>query len=344
MPSFFAKVSDLQSGKAILGEGFADRAIFEGNISKLGPDDDSAPVIAMAEKIDHSLWWLVTEQGEIIDVAVPVSGRVAAIEDVGEVYKVVLVPNQAPRFLRATDPQAPELFSRLTRALKSGAAVLVAETDDHFILDVQEGGASPEEGLGEDVDPFDPGSQMLLEKAESVSGPLPLQRVIDLFNKLKQSDCGPRPSGTTCIPFMYPDDGCWGRAHEMYRLLLAEGVTAEKAWIYGDLVCPTKNNPACRVAWGYHVAPKLEVEGTEEYVLDPSIFDAPVPASQWVAHQGGALTNLKASPGTVFYRPRDGNNLSYDPAFTQTKGVLNTYRLALVRRVSRKGPPPYSCP
>src|SRR2546425_191015 len=33
------------------------------------------------------------------------------------------------------------------------------------------------------------------------------------------------------IPFKYPDNGCWGRAHEMCRLIIASAVQPRKVWI-----------------------------------------------------------------------------------------------------------------
>jgi Glutaminase len=43
-------------------------------------------------------------------------------------------------------------------------------------------------------------------------------RAQQVFNDMQGTSCDPLTVPTSCIPFMYPDDGCWGRAHEMCRL------------------------------------------------------------------------------------------------------------------------------
>ena len=66
-----------------------------------------------------------------------------------------------------------------------------------------------------------------------------------------------QPSVKRRISWLYPDDGCWGRAHEMCRLMINAGAHPRKVWIYGKLHTLTKNNPNCFVNWGWHVAPTL---------------------------------------------------------------------------------------
>jgi hypothetical protein len=98
------------------------------------------------------------------------------------------------------------------------------------------------------------------------------------------------------IPFKYPEDGCYARAHEMSRLLDGEGIVTGKTFIEGDLRVETENSPKGYVEWWYHVAPIIKVKGEnggddQVYVLDPSIFQRPVPVEEWfriqTAHQGG---------------------------------------------------------
>lgn len=106
------------------------------------------------------------------------------------------------------------------------------------------------------------------------------------------------------IPFEYPEDGCYARAHEMARLLESKGVIAGKAFIEGDLRVETKNSPKGYVEWWYHVAPvvNVRVDGQlKAYVIDPSIFDRPVPAEEWyhiqTKHQLGRTD-------ATYYTPR----------------------------------------
>jgi hypothetical protein len=338
MKSFFAKVSEVRSGLTLLAEGFANQTM-----SNRGPHAgnvaDLQPIIEMAERFDHPLWWSVEEDtGEVADVSVPVKGYVADILETETGFEIVLEPSQALRRLNRANPHMSDLLSQLRAARKSGSAVLVAETEDHEIKDVGE--------VQGDARPFEGSIQMLTEGqlAREVAPPLSLERVTQLFGLVERADCGPQPSGTVCIPFMYPDDGCWARAHEMHKILASQGAPPRKAWLYGQLQVRTKNNPNCSVSWRYHVAPTLPVENLGDHVLDPSMFRAPVPVTQWVSAQGGSMSALKPTEGTVFYRPESGTGLQYDINYTATRDALNTYRLKLAERSSRFGPPPYNCP
>lgn len=86
------------------------------------------------------------------------------------------------------------------------------------------------------------------------------------------------------IPFKYPEDGCYARAHEMVRLLEQKNIIAAKAFIEGSLWVKTKNSPKGYVEWRYHVAPTILVQDGDKvrpYVIDPSIFDKAVPVEEW---------------------------------------------------------------
>lgn len=175
--------------------------------------------------------------------------------------------------------------------------------------------------------------------------PVTLQRARELFNLVNARLCCPASAPAPCIPFQYPDDGCWGRAHEMCRLMIAEGEQPDKVWIYGNLKVDTANNPACYVAWGWHVAPTLLVSAgsyPEIYVIDPSLFNEPVPQGTWVGVQGDPTPTVEPSNASVFYRSKGGGYVVYDPTYSETQQVLTTYRNNLkLRSASAAGPPPY---
>lgn len=171
------------------------------------------------------------------------------------------------------------------------------------------------------------------------------QQAQALFDTVNSRICCPTSAASPCIPFTFPDDGCWGRAHEMCRLIIAAGVQPQKVWIYGNLVVATENNPACHVGWGWHVAPILLVNlgaATEVRVLDPSLFPGPISEPTWKGVQGDPLATLVHSDASVFWRGFYGAVTYDDAAYTQTNSVLNTYRNQLkLRSVSLAGPPPY---
>jgi hypothetical protein len=104
------------------------------------------------------------------------------------------------------------------------------------------------------------------------------------------------------IPFKYPETGCYARAHEMVRILDSKGITSAKIFMDGDLRLTTNNSPKGFVEWSYHVAPvvKVKINGKEEvYVIDPSIFDRPVPVNEWYK-----LLKYNKAPAFTYYTSR----------------------------------------
>ncbi len=172
-----------------------------------------------------------------------------------------------------------------------------------------------------------------------------LQRARELFNLVNSKLCCPASASSPCIPFMYPDDGCWGRAHEMCRLMIADGAYPSKIWIYGNLHLDSINKPTCVVYWGWHVAPTLQVNtgsGIETYVIDPSLFNEPVMQAIWVSVQGDESPTLKTSNASVYYCNASGSIIEYDSDYSKTQSVLTTYRNRLrLRSAGSDGPPPY---
>lgn len=141
-----------------------------------------------------------------------------------------------------------------------------------------------------------------------------------LFNALKtttfESDFG-----TAGIPFHYPIDGCYARAHVMAELLTAAGYASEKAFVTSTYpeglniasdYASDSPGPAGNVHWWYHVAPVIKVLPTEgsptagaaapvDMVLDPSTTDRPEPISTWA----GRLTQ-----GRTLQRPMNLGELA----------------------------------
>ena len=166
---------------------------------------------------------------------------------------------------------------------------------------------------------------------------------------MSATTCDPLTVPPPCIPFNFPDDGCWARAHEMCRLMIAMGLSPRKVWIDNSpgqmLHVDTKNNPQCFVEWYWHVAPTLCVRGSVWFrartmVIDPSIFTAPVTVTKWkgVQHDPGAT--LTFTPASYF---TSGGGT--DPTYSSTNAILAYYRLALQTRSIQVGPPPYAnCP
>lgn len=279
------------------------------------------------------------ETNAITELLLPREVKVGAITDTGDAVEVELIISQARHYLRRTNPDFQELLNTLQTAREEGTPVLVTETlDEREIIDVKPLPKPPVE-----AETVAPPPDMV---ARALT-PVDLSKAQEIFNSLKAQTCNPMSAPPPCIPFMYPDDGCWGRAHEMCRLIIITGVQPQKVWIYAgsQLRAASQNNPFCEVRWGWHVAPTLLVStgsSSEIYVIDPSLFLGPVPQTIWFDVQGDPSATLVPSDASVFYRSSSGY-VQYDPNYTQTQQVLTTYRNQLkLRSASSVGPPPYS--
>ena len=143
-------------------------------------------------------------------------------------------------------------------------------------------------------------------------------------------------SRANSIPFDYPQDCCYSRAHEMCRDMQAEGIDCGKVWNYQNpgpppgnpLRVTTPNSPTGSVAWRYHVAPIVNVQGDDgvvrPMVIDPSMFDRPVTVDEWKAAQNAPDTITQYTDATPYYRGIDDADRDTDPDYSQT-------RLQLVR-------------
>jgi hypothetical protein len=103
-------------------------------------------------------------------------------------------------------------------------------------------------------------------------------------------------NGIDYLPFAYKPDGCYARALYMSMELAAQSIPSSAQFLEGDL------HPTADIAWRYHVAPMLLVDGsTTPTILDPSLAPQPVPIDQWIG-----LTNPNGDytaffvPGSVY--------------------------------------------
>jgi Glutaminase len=171
-----------------------------------------------------------------------------------------------------------------------------------------------------------------------------IEEVWDMFALVAGNtcDCAGNPPG--CIPFLYPNDGCKARAHEMSRLIAAAGFVPYKLWFApsgDDMLVTTANSPACVVQWTYHVAVCLDVYVSPStwitYVIDPALFDGPVTQNTWFQRMND-LSGTVTPRSWIYYSP---SATDYD--FSTTNGVLTTMRTHLIDVCTASGPPPYGC-
>jgi hypothetical protein len=285
----------------------------------------------------------------VIQLLVPEASRVMSIKDEGKGdVDVAFFTSQAQHYLRRDNPDFKKMLDALQYAKDMRKTILVTATqDDHEIIDVR----PLPKGLGVET----PGTPSPPQPDPSVS----LQRAQELFDLMKSkscdactASCGTYPH---CIPFKHANDGCYARAHEMCRLMMDEGETPEKIWIYGNLHVVTSNVHECDINWSWHVAPTLMVETTpgsppEKYVIDPSLCNTPVTEADWKALQNPAAF-LRYSTWEPFWSDwwmhpeEDWTDLGInDPGFTQTNYYLEQKCILLQKDCVDYGPPPYACP
>ena len=264
---------------------------------------------------------------------------------------VELQISHARHSLSRKNPHFAEMIEILQAAQKEKSWVAVTEAHEHEIIDVRH---YPEEPRFDVPALAVPRPGLFYRFRCWLCGLwrclccTTAQHAKDLFDMVAATTCAPLTVPPPCIPFLYPDDGCWGRAHEMCRLIIAAGAKPKKVWIYGSLHTPTRNNPNCIVNWGWHVAPTLCVRTgfcrTEDRVIDPALFQEPVSKTTWKGVQGDPGATLVDTDASVFYRSYSGTTIT-DPTYSETAIVLATYRLHLKNRSLAQGPPPYAqCP
>jgi RHS repeat-associated protein len=94
------------------------------------------------------------------------------------------------------------------------------------------------------------------------------------------------------MAFKYPQDGCYARAFFMARDINMTNA-AGKVWAFpsnypnAGLQVKTAHNPNGSVNWTYHVAPTVQVKGSDgkitTMVIDPSLCSGPVTIDEWKA-------------------------------------------------------------
>lgn len=297
---------------------------------------------------------------------IPEVGRVAALHgsDVG--YDVELDPSHARHKLDRDLPDFAEFEGRLRQAIEDGMPVILTEDETHNILDIRFFSRGPDGGPSDwDVGKreTDPGRDAIPSsrfrkwfewpfRLFRPRGCISMAEAQQVFDAMSAKSCNPSATMTPCIPFMYPDDGCWARAHEMCRLMIVMGFQPKKIWIKrsnGNILhAATRNHPNCFIEWTWHVAPTLCVRQgclfwfwTKDMVIDPSLFTVPVTIAEWKAVQGDPGAILTPSDASVYYLWTNQT----DPTYSSTNQYLQFYRTMLENRSISSGPPPYAhCP
>jgi hypothetical protein len=268
----------------------------------------------------------------------PISTKVIRLAESG--FGEILVDFKESNIRHTLDPEHPsfdDIAATLRYAYKERKSVLVIKTDpDHQIIDV----IQQDSPSGEDIESCSNDALSL--------PPVSLQEAEDMFSLVSKKTCHPKIPLSPCIPFLYPDDGCWVRAHEMCRVIFEKGgVRSQKMWAFGDsLQAQTHNHPYCRTpVWYFHVAPVLDVftsdVTSETIVIDPALFERPVDLATWAAALGDPHLSLLRSTSDI-YRLEENCLSERDDDFSQTRLRLEDFRRRLfLRSIGNFGRPPY---
>ncbi len=268
--------------------------------------------------------------------------RGIAQQPMDERLDVDLRISHARDFVAVTNPNYQRIVEALRAAERQEIPVLVThEPSRREIIDVRPANRFLSTRNGHRSTEVATVPPMAIESTAVTS--TQAQQMFDLVNA---QTCPTTSSALACIPFLYPDQGCWARAHDMCRMMIASGVTPMKVWSYGRRLVATNNSPNCEVAWNWHAAPILG-----DTVIDPSLFSGPATFADWLARQPVIPPSLpddfEFTEAAVYLTGRvsyDGS-VQYDSYYASTNADLVSLRLQFANRCGITNPPgpPYQC-
>ena len=354
-------------GRMVTAEGL-EVELDDGRRIRLDPQNERsegfARVLAGLAELKHPVYVELDPKSDSVSrILVPKVGHVIALREVEGGLEIQLDRSHARYLLQQERNDFAEMSATLREAEARGQPVILTPDDAQGVEDVRFfRKPGPDDGPVPDFPPWPETELGWLDRIRwwpiwpwnwwlyrCVSS----KRAQEIFDAMSATTCNPVAVAPPCIPFMFPDDGCWARAHEMRRLMNNMGVYPRKVWIHGWLHTPTRNNPNCFVNWGWHVAPTICVRWPWRWwhifwwwsgvrmVIDPSLFTTPVTKAQWKSVQGDPNATLNETTGAIYH----WYNNQTDPNYVDTNYYLAVYRLELQNRVNLVGAPPYAnCP
>ncbi|MBC7862108.1 MAG: hypothetical protein IAF38_03985 [Bacteroidia bacterium] len=346
---FLAKTTNPTPLKSLLSTNAATEKVqpltitFEGD-QKVLLDQNNPQAISWAKKIDYlqknnrPVYIETDDNNTITKLCTPEAALIWKIETEDErIVHVYLHTNCVVYTLNRDHSNFETMLNDLHAAMDKGSQVLVTATHREYeITDVRPmlflfGNEEPEEE--EEPEPDVPAKTVTPERAE------------ELFKMMQTKTCtAGAAKGTDCVPFNYPGSGCWVRAHLMGFFLREQKETPAKIWCDGRpyLWAFTKNDPNCRVGWGWHVAVTLVVEDKNGKktltVFDPSLSDKPLPAKDWQDLQNDVNSVTRESKWQQYHH-------FSGTASKKTANIdMEEHRVNLDNLCREQGaPPPYDC-
>ena len=226
------------------------------------------------------------------------------------------------------------LVEELKKSLKNKSGVWVAEClDSNKIIHV---------ACTEMTTPEEPG--ILIE--EHFNRPESIWQVIgewhadNLFRKIIRNEVG------DMMPLSadFLRQGCTSRAHEICRMIMAEGIEPIKVWAFDQrygMTIPTDRDPGCQVTFSWHVAAAIRTR-VGLLVFDPSFFNRPVPVVQWRRKLRSRSIKLLYTGHMVYVLTEQMSFLSVDADYKNTHRYLRTLNKKYRCFVAKHGSPPYA--
>jgi len=249
---------------------------------------------------------------------------------------VVLMLSHARHTLRAGNPRFAELAALLDAARRDGGGLLVVENDQQEIPDAIR---DPKFIVSRRADPIWIPPESPPFAADVLSG----AQLANAFAAVLTMRCEPSAAPAPCIPFQFVGDGCHVRADLMCHALAGTGVSAGKCWTYGDFHIPSASYPTCHVVWDWHVATAVRLntaQGPETYVIDPSLFDQPVPLARWLGRMAHPAPAAVITGPSRYYRLETGYEYPVD--MKHRDRLAEYYRKQLRNQTAESGVPPFA--
>ena len=175
-----------------------------------------------------------------------------------------------------------------------------------------------------------------------------MQTAKELFTELAGATFETSSGVQSPIPFHYPVDGCYDRAHVMAQLLTEKGYASEKVFAisrksggkpglrvptdYADDNMSAGQQPA--VQWWYHVAPIIKVQNNKgqvaEMVIDPSMTNQPITIDQWTGMMSSETFNRMTVPDIQKLLQQNSNNYPKNQNLTYTTDRNVYYPLSAI--------------
>ena len=128
------------------------------------------------------------------------------------------------------------------------------------------------------------------------------------------------------VPYHYPADGCYARAHLMAQRMTALGYSSQKKFIIStapggltvesnfSIDAPAGTTPTTN--WWYHVAPVIIVQRTdgtlEDRIIDPSMASSPITVDQWASMmRSDSFHEMSIADMRTFLAARTAGNVTY---------------------------------